>query len=684
MYSPGSRRSHPSKASSSSGSSTSTAPAARSATARPAPAERVRGRAVGRTATTAALLLGLVAGGPALASGCGGGGGSGGGGGFVGATATGAVLDGRDEPAAGVRVTAREETTGATVGTSTVDDLGRLFVAGLTRGETFVLQVGDGRDEPALFFRLEVGAGGAFAPLGRPFFLPDLGSGAEDIVQSNAAVDQTVADDAKLSGVALVVPANTDVDFPNGTGPEVTLVGVAPDRLPFPLPLDLQTRLGVLVEPFGVEFQPAATIRFPNQDGLAAGADRDLFKMDDATGLWSQVGIVTVEPGGAFLEGGPVDTGALYAVADQTATTTVSGRVVGPGDTPVAGYSVSAGSAFDVTDAAGEFDIVGVNADDGRIVVRVTAPPERFQPELVTTAPLAPVPNGTTNAGDIDVAATPRDLIQPTPQFNPADGANNVNETTAITISFNEAIATDTIGFSLNGATNGPVQGVIVPAADRESFTFQPLEQLGSDEQFSIVLSTAITDVSGNPIDDSVIVSQFTTRANGGAPSADVVILGTAPFEASAGDTVSIFGRNFPGASAVTVGGVAANVVLEGADEIRFQVPNDAPAGDTAVAVSTTTDAGATVNLRVFGAFAANAPSVATRDGNAVVTITGDNVGQVDQVLFDGHPAAAINVIDANTVEATVPDGVESGPVFVRQAGAAEPVAGHGFLVVND
>ena len=100
--------------------------------------------------------------------------------------------------------------------------------------------------------------------------------------------------------------------------------------------------------------------------------------------------------------------------------------------------------------------------------------------------------------------------------------------------------------------------------------------------------------------------------------------------------------------------------------------------------VSSTTNAGASATLRVFGRVTRIVPSLIAQGSGTQVMVTGRNLGQASQVHFDGQPSGGLAVMDAQTVVASAPVGARSGPVVVRQSGAAPDARSYRFVVVSD
>lgn len=95
----------------------------------------------------------------------------------------------------------------------------------------------------------------------------------------------------------------------------------------------------------------------------------------------------------------------------------------------------------------------------------------------------------------------------------PVDGATGVAVSTALSVTFNEALALSTINagsvFLLN-ATDANIAGTINVSADRKTITFTPASNLAATTAYRLIFTTAITDLAGNKLAAPYVLN-FTT-----------------------------------------------------------------------------------------------------------------------------------------------------------------------------
>ena len=135
------------------------------------------------------------------------------------------------------------------------------------------------------------------------------------------------------------------------------------------------------------------------------------------------------------------------------------------------------------------------------------------------------------------------------------------------------------------------------------------------------------------------------------------------PLQGPAGTVVTINGSNFGGATSVTFSGAAANFTVVSSTQITAVVPAGAISGLLAVV----TPAGSSTSSVVY---TVTAPPVITSftpqqglEGSSV-TLSGSNFSSVSLVLFGNLPAL-FNVVNANTINATVPVGAVTNLIKV-------------------
>ncbi len=320
---------------------------------------------------------------------------------------------------------------------------GRFFLSPVSQG-THVLRFGDSVRTPRFFVPLTVNETNSF--LSQPIFLPLLESGVKASVPPTVGFAITVAG-PELGDVSLAINSSTAVQYPLNAPQAITIVGVAPSRLPVRLPSGLATKAAYCIEPRGVRFLPGATFTVPKLEDSPAGWD--LWRLGD-DGVWS-IAIAMTDTGQGTLTA-TVDEGSFYAPVPRTApgTVTLTGRVTS-GARAIAGYRVSCwGQVSTVTGTDGRFTLANVPTSYGGFLLRIypARPGIDFAPEVVTLLGAA---NGN-DVGDLAVVAQAPNNIRPKVlSTQPADKAIDVSLQTAATIQFSGAIDPLTGAFNRTG-----------------------------------------------------------------------------------------------------------------------------------------------------------------------------------------------------------------------------------------
>ena len=149
---------------------------------------------------------------------------------------------------------------------------------------------------------------------------------------------------------------------------------------------------------------------------------------------------------------------------------------------------------------------------------------------------------------------------------------------------------------------------------------------------------------------------------------------------APVGSTVTIFGTNFLGATAVAFNGVAASFL----NVSNFSLQAVVPAGFVTGPISVTTPAGTTNSSRLFYALptlSGFSPSHGLPGTN--VLLTGSSLTNASAVTFGGVAAVSFTVLSNSAVRATVPAGAVSGQIAVTTPGGVAVTAGS-FLLDSD
>jgi uncharacterized repeat protein (TIGR01451 family) len=234
--------------------------------------------------------------------------------------------------------------------------------------------------------------------------------------------------------------------------------------------------------------------------------------------------------------------------------------------------------------------------------------------------------------------------------FSPPSGTNN----TLVTVT----------GSGLNEQSPAPL--VTVGSGVVTSF--------GTISPNTLTFNVPATATSGN-------ITVNTT--NGSATSSQLFYLPAAitnfvPTNGASGTIVTITGKNFTNASAVTFSGIPA---------MGFGVTNNntivaiAPVGVTSGTLSVTTPFGTTNSSALFYV----APTITDITPNhglpgARITITGTSFTNASAVSFNGAAAASFSVTNNTTLSAVVPNGVTTGPISVTAPGGTG-VSANNFVV---
>ena len=158
-------------------------------------------------------------------------------------------------------------------------------------------------------------------------------------------------------------------------------------------------------------------------------------------------------------------------------------------------------------------------------------------------------------------------------------------------------------------------------------------------------------------------------------PDLTPTVTGVDPVSAAVGDEIVITGTNFENLETVSFGGdvevAAADVTEATATSITLNVPEGAHTG----VITITTAEGTAESAEFTVTEAAAEPTItsvepATGAVGSEVTITGENLGELESVMF-GDVAATVDTEASNetTIVFTVPEGAVTGPITVTTAG---------------
>ena len=199
---------------------------------------------------------------------------------------------------------------------------------------------------------------------------------------------------------------------------------------------------------------------------------------------------------------------------------------------------------------------------------------------------------------------------------------------------------------------------------------------------FTVVSATSInaTVAAGASGVVSVTTASGTGTLAGFTYLPPPTITSFSPTSAGTGQTVTITGTNFTGATAVSFGGTAAtSFTVVSATSITAVV-----AAGTTGAVSVTTSNGIASRAGFTFTAATPAPAITSFTPTSgktgqVVTITGTNFTGATAVSFGGTAATAFTVVSATSINATVAAGT-SGTVSVTTASGTGTLAGFTYL----
>ena len=105
---------------------------------------------------------------------------------------------------------------------------------------------------------------------------------------------------------SVTFPVGSAVDDQGNPATEAAIIPVPPDRLPAPLPPNVNPKLVVSIQaPGATNFDVPAPITFPNLDGLAPGEKMLIMSFDHDAGDWKSVGTGTVSDDGLTVASDP-------------------------------------------------------------------------------------------------------------------------------------------------------------------------------------------------------------------------------------------------------------------------------------------------------------------------------------------------------------------------------------------
>jgi uncharacterized protein (TIGR03437 family) len=199
---------------------------------------------------------------------------------------------------------------------------------------------------------------------------PSIQVGATSITTS-ASANQPQAT-IQTGNIVLDLPNGASVRFPDGsTTGSLTLTQVNSSRTPARLPPGHFSPAIIEITPFGAQINPGAKLSFPNSDGLPAGAQARLFRLDQTPGSatlgsFVDAGVATVSSDGQRIETAPnaiTETSYYFASSSQVRVTIV-GQITQNG-LPLRQAIVQVRGQETFTDGNGNFILRNIKAKPG-------------------------------------------------------------------------------------------------------------------------------------------------------------------------------------------------------------------------------------------------------------------------------------------------------------------------------
>ncbi|WP_217439606.1 IPT/TIG domain-containing protein [Nocardia barduliensis] len=201
-----------------------------------------------------------------------------------------------------------------------------------------------------------------------------------------------------------------------------------------------------------------------------------------------------------------------------------------------------------------------------------------------------------------------------------------------------------------------------------------------SDSQITAVVPAG-TGVAPVTVTNAVATGNAVSYTYLGTPSLTSVDPSQGP--ASGGNTVTLTGTEFTGATAVDFGGTAASSFTVVSST---QINAVAPAGTGTVNVSVTTSGG-TSNSRSYTyvpapALAAVVPGAGPEIGANTVVLTGTNLTGATAVRFGANAAVTFTIVSATEIRAVAPAGTGTAAVTVTTTGGVSNGVAYGYVPV--
>lgn len=257
-------------------------------------------------------------------------------------------------------------------------------------------------------------------------------------------------------------------------------------------------------------------------------------------------------------------------------------------------------------------------------------------------------------ASDLDGDARPDIAIANFTSNNISLFRNRITEPYITSFTPTEGQAGETI--TINGRNLAGVTGVSFGGVAAASFI--------------IVDANTIKAVLGNGLTGDVVVSNAygSGQKTGFVFHAPPVINAFTPTSGKTGDTITITGMYFTGATAVAFGGTpAASFTVNSFTSIKAVVANGASGN---VTVTSSYGTGSLGSFKYYPPPTITSFTPAAGDQGTGITITGTNFTEASQVLIGGVPAASFTVQSASTISAVIDEGA-TGSITVTTPGGS-------------
>lgn len=283
----------------------------------------------------------------------------------------------------------------------------------------------------------------------------------------------------------------------------------------------------------------------------------------------------------------------------------------------------------------------------------------------------ASVPVATINWGaSAPTSATVFNFTGVTPQNQPS--GNNANQYVRTDISGGTAPYNYSVVYNYDPALLGAISSTNSLKVSTQTTGSTLASPVWLTQPIATVNSSATTVTTG-ALTNSLPNMFFTATENNAPP----VISRFVPTSGPVGASISIFGRNFTGTSALSF--------FNGITQSTYTIVNDTtitttiPVGATTGVVSATNPNGtgtSTAQVTVIQAPTVSSFSPVAGTFATVVNIVGTNFNSATQVQFNGINAAAFTIVSATSINATVPNNASASGIIsvVNPAGTGSSI----------